>query len=79
MEKPHRGIIGPFPPIWRMKEANFKLDKEVPPEDKIEAYEKIITLFSDFHNDFDKEREKLAKKIEVIINQFEPPKPNSKE
>ena len=74
MEKPNRGIIGPFPPIWRMKEADFKLDKDVLDPVKIEGYEKIIDLFSDFHNDFDKEREKLAKKIEDIINKLEPPK-----
>ena len=74
MTETDRGIIGPYPPIWRMKEADFKLDKDVLDPVKIEVYEKIIDLFSDFHNDFDKEREKLAKKIEVIINKLEPRK-----
>ena len=71
MEQPNRGIIGPFPPIWKMQARDIPNLKDPPDPVKIKTYEKIITLFSDFHNKCDKLRDKLAMDIEKIIRDLE--------
>lgn len=75
MTETDRGIIGPYPPIWKMQATDIQNIKKIPDKDKIMKYEEIITLFSNYHvasdikrAEIDTLRENLANAIEEIIN-----------